>query len=132
MLTSPFKQVSRLLEQPLYELGSQLTVTDINIGVFKLKLKKADAIDLVITLIQAMTIANEVNMVEFEAAKVTQEGEEANEKNPPLPGVSGIQKDKKISVHEKEKIETPKTKFNKENVCYFYTTWTHALSVNSA
>ena len=32
---------------------------------------KADAIDLVITLIQAMPIANEVNMEEFEAAKFT-------------------------------------------------------------
>ena len=29
---------------------------------------KADAIDLVNTLVQAMTIANEVNMEEFEAA----------------------------------------------------------------
>ena len=80
---------------------------------------KADVIDLVITLVQAMTMTNEVNMEEFEAAKMTSDGDEVKEKNPPAPGTSGTQKDKKI---EKDTAEIPKAKFNKENVCYFYAT----------
>ena len=35
------------------------------------------------------------------------------------PGSSGTQKDKQPV---KEKVSTPKSKFNKENVCYFYAT----------
>ena len=85
---------------------------------------KADAIDLLLTIIQAMTIANEVNMEEFEAAKVNLDGEETKvEKNHPNPGPSGSQKGVLINGSETDmKPETPKVKFNKENVCYFYAT----------
>ena len=41
---------------------------------------KSDAIDLLLTLIQAMTVSNEVNMEEFEAAKINIVGEEDKEK----------------------------------------------------
>ena len=60
-----------------------------------------------------------VDMEEFEAAKMSQDGEEANEINPPKPGSSGIQlvvpnngsqNDKKIDVTEKAKVVTPKVK----------------------
>ena len=42
---------------------------------------KSDAIDLLLTLIQAMTVSNEVNMEEFEAAKINIVGEEDKENN---------------------------------------------------
>ena len=58
-------------------------------------LLKSDAIDLLLALIQAMSVSNEVNMDEFEAAKVNDDSEDVNEKNPPKPGYSGTQNDAK-------------------------------------
>ena len=93
---------------------------------------KADVIDLLITLIQAMTVSNEINMEDFEAAKLPLDGEEVvKEKKISEPGTSGTQKvvpnsgPKIVNIMElteKEKVEIPKTKFNKDNVCYFYAT----------
>ncbi len=83
---------------------------------------KTDVIDLFLTLIQAMNVTNEVNMEKFEEAKANLD-RGTDEKTDPTPGPSGLQKaaDKIISP-ENDRIVTPKTKFNKENVCYYYAT----------
>ena len=60
---------------------------------------KSDVIDLLLKIIQAMTVSNEINMDEFEAANVNLnlDGEKAKEKNPPVSGSSGTQKGKTIT-----------------------------------
>ena len=116
---SACKKIQKFLMDNLKTETERESLTNVLTGK---QVLKADAIDLVLTLLQAMTVANEVNMDEFEATKVNPDGGEALEKNPPLPGSSGTQSDKNIGVEKKEKLETPKVKFNKENVCYFYAT----------
>ena len=87
---------------------------------------KSDAIDLLLTLIQAMTVSNEVNMEEFEAAKINIVGEEDKENKNPKPGVSGTQnlepKNGTQKVAKVEEAEKDKAKFNRDNVCHFYAT----------
>ena len=125
---SSCKKIEKFIMDNLKSEAEKECLTNVTTGKTVLK---ADAIDLLLTLIQAMTVANEVDMEEFEAAKMSPDGEEANEINPPKPGSSGIQlvvpnngsqNDKKIDVTEKAKVVTPKVKFNKDNVCYFYAT----------
>jgi hypothetical protein len=76
---------------------------------------KTDVIDLFLTLIQAMNVTNEVNMEKFEENKANSDSD-TGEKTDPTPGPSGLQKVADI------KTDTPKTKFNKENVCFYYAT----------
>ena len=52
---------------------------------------KGDAIALLLSIVQAMTISDEVNMEDFESARLGDDGEE---KNPPTAGHSGTQADK--------------------------------------
>ena len=73
---------------------------------------KANVICLVLTLIQAMTISNEVSMEEFEAANMSQD--EEKERNPPVPGTSGTQKMEQISGSQKKVSEKSKT------ICRFF------------
>ena len=115
------KKIEKFIMDNLKSEAEKECLTNVITGKAVLK---ADAIDLLLTLIQAMTIANEVNMEEFEAAKVILDGEETKvEKNPPSPGSSGTQKVVPNNGSQSDKkVETPKVKFNKENVCYFYAT----------
>ena len=112
--SSDGKKIEKFLLDNLKTEEERETFTNVITGKHVLK---KDVIDLMLSLLQAMTMTNEVNMDEFD--KVNPEGEVSIEKNPPTPGSSGTQTDKKT---ENGKVATPKTKFNKDNVCYFYAT----------
>ena len=88
---------------------------------------KGDAITLLLSLVQAMTIADEVNMEEFEAVKINVEGEIENGKDgaPPTQGSSGLQnvQDKKSAGAQSAPGDVKqKVKFNPANVCHFFAT----------
>jgi hypothetical protein len=112
--SSDGKKIEKFLLDNLKTEEERETFTNVITGKHVLK---KDVIDLMLSLLQAMTMTNEVNMDEFD--KVNPEGEVSIEKNPPTPGSSGTQTDKKT---ENGKVATLKTKFNKGNVCYFYAT----------
>ena len=82
---------------------------------------KGDAIALLLSIIQAMTIADEVNMEEFEAVRLTDDGDkekaEDKSKSEPTAGHSGANIQFQNGA---AKTDLPKTKFNSENVCQFF------------
>ena len=73
---------------------------------------KADVIDLLLIIIQAMNVSNEVNMEDFEATKINSDSD--GDKNvDPTQGPSGLQKNTEVS-------KNTKVKFDPSNVCHFY------------
>ena len=70
------KKVAKFLLENLKTEAEKESLTNVLTGKTVLK---ADAIDLLLTILQAMTIANEVNMVEFDAAIVNENSKKEEE-----------------------------------------------------
>ena len=120
---STCKKITKFLLDNLKSETEKESLTNIISGKSVLK---GDAIDLLLSLIQAMTIIDQVNMEEFEAAKLEEEGKKDNEGSKDQPGTSGIQNVKapispvfKVPDQGAQKI---KEKFDNENVSYFFAT----------